>query len=133
MGPMRFVPLGDVMTPAVDPHRVDPESAYQNIGIYSFGRGIFLKPPIVGSASSASTLYRVQAGQFIYSRLFAFEGAYGIVPAEADGAFVSNEFPAFDIDQQRADPGYLGWFFRAPAVWRALAERAWEWAIVASA
>jgi type I restriction enzyme S subunit len=124
MGPTRsFVPLGEIMTPAIDPHRVDPEAAYPNIGIYSFGRGIFRKAPIVGSTSSASTLYRVRAGQFIYSRLFAFEGAYGIVPAEADGAFVSNEFPTFDIDQRRADPDYLGWLFRVPAVWRALAEK----------
>ena len=69
------------------------------------GSGVFEKPPIEGATTSARTLFRVRAKQFIYSRLFAFEGAYGLVPDEYDGCFVSNEFPAFDIDQERLCPG----------------------------
>ena len=40
---------------------------------------VLRKPPISGMESSATALYRVRQDQFIYSRLFAFEGAYGLV------------------------------------------------------
>jgi type I restriction enzyme S subunit len=118
-----MVPLGEVMRPALDPHRVDASRSYPNLGIYGFGRGVFTKPPIEGTNTSASTLYRVRAGQFIYSRLFAFEGAYSIVPPECDGYFVSNEFPTFDCDSRRLDSGFLSWLFKRPTLWRAIAER----------
>jgi type I restriction enzyme S subunit len=91
--------------------------------MYSFGRGVFQKPPIDGSITSADTLYRIHSGQFIYSRLFAFEGGYGIVPANCEGFFVSNEFPTFDCDSERVIPEYLGWMFRYPATWRDIAAR----------
>lgn len=116
------VPLGELLKPAGEPYRVEPERSYPNIGIYGFARGCFEKPPIDGNLTSASTLYRVRAGQFIYSRLFAFEGAYAVVPDGFDGAFVSNEFPCFEVRRDRALPGFLRWMFSRPTVWAVLAE-----------
>ncbi|MEV5023482.1 restriction endonuclease subunit S [Sphingobium sp. LMA1-1-1.1] len=104
----------------LDPHRVEAGNTYPNIGIYSFGRGTFGKQAIDAAETSASTLYRIRAGQIIYSRLFAFEGAYASVPAEHDGAFVSNEFPTFTVDTARADPAFIGWLFRWSETWRSL-------------
>jgi len=74
-----------------DAHSVEADKQYPNLGIYSFGRGLFHKQPIDGALTSATTLYRVRKGQFIYSRLFAFEGAYGAVAEEFDEYFVSGE------------------------------------------
>ena len=113
----REIKLKEILTPAAEPYDVDPETSYPNLGIYSFARGTFAKPPIDGASTSAKTLYRVQKGQFIYSRLFAFEGAYTIVPAELDGRFVSNEFPSFDIAGEAATPEFLAIFFMNPRVW----------------
>jgi type I restriction enzyme, S subunit len=112
--------LGEVLAPAIDSIGVDAAAAYPNIGIYSFGRGVFEKPDIDGSSTSASTLFRVRAGQFIYSRLFAFEGAYSRVPFRFDGYFVSNEFPVFDADISRLDTRWLATFLRSPARWAEL-------------
>jgi type I restriction enzyme, S subunit len=117
------VPLGDVISVAPDPRTVDRSRRYPNIGIFSFGRGVFQKQPIEGSTTSASTLYRIRSGQFVYSRLFAFEGAYGIVPENCDGFFVSNEFPTFDLDHSRVFSGYLEWLFKLPATWKEIAAR----------
>ena len=113
----REVKLKEILTPAAEPYDVDPETSYPNLGIYSFARGAFTKPPIDGASTSAKTLYRVQKGQFIYSRLFAFEGAYTIVPAELDGRFVSNEFPSFDTAEEAATPEFLAAFFMNPRTW----------------
>lgn len=115
------VPLSDLMALVSEPCRVDPQSSYPNLGIYSFARGVFSKPPIDGAKTSASTLYRVRKSQFIYSRLFAFEGAYAIVPEEMDGVFVSNEYPTFDVHHDQLLPRYLLWMFKRPDVWRQVA------------
>ena len=114
------VALGEVMQLDLNPHTVEAGQSYPNFGIYSFGRGTFTKPAIDAATTSATTLYRVRAGQIIYSRLFAFEGAYTSVPAEQDGAFVSNEFPTFSVAADHADPAYIAWLFRWPETWRAL-------------
>ena len=57
----------------------------------------------------------------IYSRLFAFEGAYGLVTPEFDGCYVSNEYPTFDCDRNRLLPEYLRLYFKRPTVWQDVA------------
>lgn len=111
------VRLDNVLNQVVDAHPVQADQHYPNFGIYSFGRGLFQKTPISGTATSAKNLYRVSAGNFIYSRLFAFEGAYGLVPEEFEGYFVSNEYPTFSIDRQIVLPEYLEIYFKSPKVW----------------
>jgi len=117
------VALGEVMVKTEDTVIVRSDTSYPNLGIFGQGRGSFTKPPISGSSTSAQTLFRVRAGQFIYSRLFAFEGAYAVVEESQDGFFVSNEFPSFKLDQRRILPGYLRAYFRRPSVWNELASQ----------
>lgn len=115
------VSLRDVIRQVQDRHRVATDGVYPNLGILSFGRGLFEKPPIEGARTSARELNRVAAGQFIYSRLFAFEGAYGMVGEKFDGCFVSNEYPTFECDQARVTPEFLEAYFRLPVVWAEVA------------
>jgi type I restriction enzyme, S subunit len=119
----RKVRLGTVMQLAAERVRVDASSSYPNVGVYSFGRGLFKKAEIDGAASSASVLSRIRAGQFIYSRLFAFEGAYAYVPPEFDGFYVSNEFPAFNVDSEQLNAQWLAISLRSPQRWHELAGR----------
>lgn len=115
------IPLAELLRSASEPVSVRQDQDYPNFGIYSFGRGLFAKPDIEGMKTSASTLYRVQAGNFIYSRLFAFEGSYGVVDDAFDGCFVSNEYPSFAIDRSRLEPGFIKAYFQVPKVWKAIA------------
>lgn len=117
----RRVRLGEVMTLAQDVVSVDPAESYPNVGILSFGRGMFSKAPIDGASTSARSLHRIREGQFIYSRLFAFEGAYTFVPLRFDGHFVSSEFPTFDTDLHQLDARWLASYLRSPDRWSELA------------
>ena len=117
-----MVPLVDVLRQVVDSHPVRTDQIYPNFGIYSFGRGLFAKPPISGAVTSAKSLYRARKGSFVYSRLFAFEGAYGLVPEEFDGCFVSNEYPMFECDLSRLLASYLAAYFKTPGVWEQTAQ-----------
>lgn len=116
----RRVNLGSVMTPASDLVSVQLDGTYPNVGIYSFGRGLFAKANIDGSTTSAKVLNRLHSGQFLYSRLFAFEGAFTYVSPEFDGYFVSNEFPAFDTDPEQLDARWLANYLRSPERWAEL-------------
>src|SRR5207244_2097274 len=60
----------------------------------------------------------VRGGDFIYSRLFAWRGAFGIVPDSLDGSFVSNEFPTFESKGEGIDLRFLHYWFRLPGVLR---------------
>lgn len=117
----RWTPLESALIAKRAPVRVNPGASYPNLGIYSFGKGCFEKPPISGDDTSAATLYRVREGQFIYSRLFAFEGAFGVVPESMDGSFVSNEYPTFDVDPEVALVEYVRILLTRPQAWRDLA------------
>lgn len=119
----RLTKLGDVLSLRRQAVKVDPASEYANLGLYSFGKGPFPKPPIPGADTSASTLYRVSEGQFIYSRLFAFEGAFAVVPSEMDGWFVSNEYPTFDVDDSKALVQFIRYVICRRATWEELASR----------
>lgn len=112
-----MVPLGDVMSLDMKATPVHADQEYPNFGIYSFGRGLFSKPPISGATTSANSLYQVREGQFIYSRLFAFEGAYGLVGEEFDGYFISNEYPHFDCDPEQLSPAFLVTYFKWQKAW----------------
>ncbi|HOV87369.1 MAG TPA: hypothetical protein PLM79_13475 [Syntrophobacteraceae bacterium] len=122
MGHWPKVRLSECLQLINDTVPVQRDQEYPNFGIYSYARGLFRKRPIIGLESSATTLRRVRKGQFIYSRLFAFEGAYGIVGDEFDGFFVSNEYPTFICDEARLMPHYLLAYFSMKRVWEAVAK-----------
>lgn len=97
------------------------DTTYPNIGIFSYALGLFGKPHIVGFQTSATYLNRVHAGQFIYSRLFAFEEASGMVNNEFDNYFVSNEYPTFNCNAEKILPEFLYAYFKSPTDWKDVA------------
>ena len=73
--------------------------------------------------TSAVKLNKVEVNDFIYSRLFAWRGAFGVIGEDLSGCYVSNEFPIFVTDDFRLDVRYLAYWFQLPSVWRAVEER----------
>jgi len=120
--PWPKIPLGQCIKLVEDAHTVQADKQYPNLGIYSFGRGLFHKQPIDGALTSATTLYRVRRGQFIYSRLFAFEGSYGVVTDQFDGYFVSGEYPTFECDPAYTTSVFLAVVFQSPDIWKSVAQ-----------
>jgi len=112
--------LGEVLTPVRDEVAVELDHSYRTAGIYSFGRGLFARPLITGADTKYTSLFRLHEGQFVLSRLKAWEGAVAVVPAEFDGFVVSQEYPTFDVNRERAEPAYLGWLCRWDRFWESL-------------
>ena len=96
---------------------VQPNETYQFAGVYSFGRGVFKAQKKTGMDFAYPQLTRLRAGNFVYPKLMAWEGAFGIVPAECDGCVVSTEFPVFEVNENRLFSEVLDTYFRSPAIW----------------
>jgi len=110
------VKLAQVLEPAQRPVSVDATGEYRLLGVRLESRGPFLREIKTGAETSAKTLFRVRAGDFVYSRLFAWRGAFGVIPWQLDGCYVSNEFPVFVSRDGGVDPEYLNYWFRLPAI-----------------
>lgn len=97
------------------------DETYQFAGVYSFGRGVFKGSRKSGMDFAYPRLTRLRAGEFVYPKLMAWEGALGVVPPECDGCVVSTEFPVFEVDEERVLPEVLDTYFRTPSVWPEIA------------
>ena len=86
------VRLGEVTTQVRDAVKVAVGPKYPLLGVKWYAEGPFLRETVSSETSKATTLYRVSPGQFIYNRMFAWKGAFGIVGDGLAGSFVSNEF-----------------------------------------
>lgn len=98
--------------------RVEPTAEYPQIGIRSFGMGLFGKPAMRGINTSYPDFNRVRAGQFLLSQVKGWEGAVGVCPPELDGYYASPEYRTFTCIEGACDPAYLSaiaattWFHR---------------------
>jgi type I restriction enzyme S subunit len=99
---------------------VRADETYQFAGVYCFGRGVFKGVRKSGMDFAYSRLTRLRAGEFVYPKLMAWEGALGVVPPECDGCVVSTEFPVFEVLEDRVLPEVLDTHFRTPSVWPAI-------------
>lgn len=116
----RLVPIADFAEPVTRPERIAPERSYTLLGMRSQIGGPFARETKVGAEISAKMLNRVKSGDFIYSRLFAWQGSFGIVPDSLDNCHVSNEFPIFRLDRESVEPKYLVYWFGLPETQRAV-------------
>ena len=82
-----MVTLGALVRLSLDPHSVEPHRNYLIAGVYGFGRGMISRSPVLGISIAGRQLFRICAGQLIYSKLKAFEGAFAIVGERTDGYF----------------------------------------------
>lgn len=103
--------IGDVVDILDRWESVVPTKRYSLLGMRSKIGGPFLRETKLGSEVSAKSLNKVQSGDFIYSRLFAWQGSFGLVPPDLSDCYVSNEFPIFRIDRNRIDPNFLTYWF----------------------
>jgi type I restriction enzyme S subunit len=93
------------------------EETYQFAGVYCFGRGVFRANKKSGMDFAYQNLTRLKAGNFVYPKLMAWEGALGVVPPECDQCVVSTEFPVFEVLEDRVLPEVLDTYFKTPGVW----------------
>jgi type I restriction enzyme, S subunit len=109
------VSLGEILTLQRRPVEVHPNREYAEIGVRSFGKGIFHKQPRTGLEVGDKELYVVKSGDFVLQITFAWEGAVGLASESEDGMYCSTRFPTFRVNEDICDPKYLLNYFRTNA------------------
>jgi type I restriction enzyme, S subunit len=110
-------PLDNLVRQRVPDVAVEQDQEYHFAGVYCFGRGVFRGQRKKGLEFAYERLTTLRAGDFVYPKLMAWEGALAVVPKECHGLVVSTEFPVFEINETRVLPEVLDVYFRDPEVW----------------
>lgn len=111
------VPLAEILKPVSRPERVDPEKTYRILGAHWYAEGLYVKDTLLGSQIRADKVFRVEEGNFVYNRLFAWKGSFAVATETNAGCYVSNEFPCFAINKDRADAKFLWRYFSRVSAW----------------
>ena len=102
--------IGSFLVKSQDVIEVQDDVEYKQVTIKINNGGVVPRnngETILGSKIGTKRQHVVHAGQFIMSKIDARNGAYGIVPAELEGAIVTNDFPVFDVDTEKIIPQFL--------------------------
>lgn len=81
--------------------------SYKRITIKTNGGGVSVRDTEVGERIKTKKQYIVSDGQLVISKIDARNGAFGIVPKEANGAIITGNFWAYDVDYRKANIKYL--------------------------
>lgn len=86
------VRVGDVLE--LQRRKVAPSAAeeYVEIGLRSFGKGIFHKPTATGAQLGSKKVYRIEPGDLAISNVFAWEGALAVASESERGLIGSHRF-----------------------------------------
>jgi type I restriction enzyme S subunit len=114
------VSLGEVLKIDLDAEPVDASSSYNIAGVYSFGKGLFKRGPLSGSATTYKVFHRLHNDSLVLSNLKAWEGAIARVTRDYEGWFLSPQFTTFNILPDRLDVKYLEWYCKRSPLWEEL-------------
>jgi type I restriction enzyme S subunit len=101
------VSLGELVRLERRPVEVAADCEYREIGIYSYGRGIFHKTPRSGLEVGDKDLFLMKEGDLIFQVTFAWEGAIALCSKAEDGLFGSVRFPTYRVNEERCFAPFL--------------------------
>ncbi len=108
-----YRPMSEVAPLIRRPVTIEPDACYPELGIRSFGKGTFHKPAVPGMELGSKRLFRIEAGDLLFSNVFAWEGAIAIAgPADA-GRFGSHRFMTCVVEEGLVLSNFLLYYLLA--------------------
>jgi type I restriction enzyme, S subunit len=107
------VRVGDVLSLRRHMLNIELEKEYQEIGVRSFGRGIFHKAPVSGADLGSKRVFRIEPRDLVLSNVFAWEGAIAVASDAESGKIGSHRFMTFVPADDRINTSWASWFFRS--------------------
>lgn len=105
--PFELKRIGKAIKRRKDQMVVEDDKQYKRITIKTNCGGVFVRDKVSGKEIKTKNQYYVKAGQLAVSKIDARNGAFGIVPPEADGAIITGNFWVYDVDPNAANVEYL--------------------------
>lgn len=89
---------------------IDDSVTYKRVTIRTKNQGISLRDEVQGNKIGTKIQFTIKAGQFLMSKIDARYGAFGVVNQKLDGAIITGNFWAYDVDQSMVDIEWLNQF-----------------------
>ena len=93
---------------------IDPEASYPELGIRSFGKRTFHEPALTGLDVGTKRLFRIEAGDLLFSNVFAWEGAIAIASAQDHCRFESHRFMTCVVNPAFARTEFVHYYLLSP-------------------
>jgi type I restriction enzyme, S subunit len=108
------VKLDDILALERIPIEPDPNHYYVQIGIRSFGNGIFHRDKVPGNELSKLRYFEVHPNRLIVSNIMAWEGAIAVSADSEAGCVGSSRFLSY-AGSDDVDLRYLNYYFKSKA------------------
>lgn len=109
---VQHVRVGDVLK--LQRRKLTPraDEEYVEVGLRSFGKGVFHKAAATGSQLGSKKVYRIEPGDLVISNVFAWEGALAVASESEMGLIGSHRFMTWlPRSAEQIDVRYLLHYF----------------------
>ncbi|MBO1358985.1 restriction endonuclease subunit S [Acetobacter sacchari] len=103
--------MGEIAPLVRRPVLTRAEELYREIGIRSFGKGVFHKAPVTGLDIADKRVFTVKPGDLLFNIVFAWEGAVAVATEAERGMVGSHRFLTCVTDKSKADARFLNYWF----------------------
>ncbi|HPE12840.1 MAG TPA: restriction endonuclease subunit S [Actinomycetota bacterium] len=109
---VQHVRLGDLLELRRRKVALGPSDEYVEVGLRSYGKGVFHKPAATGAQLGNKKVYRVEPGDLVISNVFAWEGALAVASESERGLIGSHRFMTWiPRNADRVNVRYLWHYF----------------------
>ena len=104
---MKLTKIGEFLKRSKIPIYIEDDIEYNRVTIRINHNGVSLRDSEIGKKIGTKKQFILKAGQFIVSKIDARYGAFGIAPDEVEGAIITGNFWAYDVDKKKVN---IEWF-----------------------
>lgn len=102
-----WVAMSEVAPVHRRPTGIELDGEYPELGVRSFGKGIFHKPTLLGESLTWQKLFQINAGDIVISNIKAWEGAIAVAGGSDHGRYGSHRYLTCLTDLERALPEFI--------------------------
>jgi type I restriction enzyme S subunit len=116
------IKLGDILIRADRFEKKEDLVEYRFAGTYSYAKGIFVSGNKIGVSFGLPKIQRIRTDDFVYCKIMAWEGAFGVAPPAANNCVMSGAFVAYEPVREKVLPDFLKYFFTLESNWRKIGQ-----------
>jgi type I restriction enzyme S subunit len=109
-----MMPLSKLLFRHKDTINIQEIETYKRITIRMNNQGIIMRDCVLGSEIGTKKQFIAKSGQLVLSKIDARNSAFGILPKECDGAIITGNFWAFDVNYKLLDTKYFNYLTHTP-------------------
>ena len=102
-----LVRIGNFLTRNKNRINIEDDVEYKRVTIRMKNKGIRLRDRVMGRDIGTKKQFLIKEGQFLLSKIDARNGAFGLATNEVDGAIITADFFAYEIDKSKIEPYFL--------------------------